>query len=73
MFGKLGLSFAVVSLLLGSILLYDAVSRSDLNQTATIIGGAAFFSLGLVTLLLIAKDWSKWKKQNKDAGRSISD
>ncbi len=31
MLDKLGLSFAVVSLLLGTVLLYDAVSRSDLT------------------------------------------
>ena len=73
MLDKLGLSFAIVSLLLGIILLYDAVSRSDLTQTARVIGGAVFFSLGLVTLSLVAKDWSKWRKHHKEAGRSIPD
>lgn len=73
MLDKLGLFFAVVSLLMGSILLYDAVSRSDLTQTARVIGGAVFFALGLVTLTLVAKDWSKWRKHHKDTGRSISD
>jgi len=72
MLDKLGLSFAVVSLLLGSILLYDVVSRSDLTQTARLIGGAVFFTLGLVTLSLVVKDWSKWRKHHKDVGRSIS-
>jgi uncharacterized membrane protein len=73
MLDKLSLFFAVVSLLMGSILLYDAVSKSDLTQTARVIGGAVFFALGLVTLTLVAKDWSKWRKHHKDAGRSISD
>jgi uncharacterized membrane protein len=73
MLDKLGLSFAVVSLLLGTILLYDAVSRSDLTQTARVIGGAVFFALGLVTLTLVARDWSKWRKHHKEAERSISD
>jgi len=45
MLDKLGLSFAVVFLLLGSILLYDAVSKSDLTQTARVIGGAVFLAL----------------------------
>lgn len=72
MLDKLGLSFAVVSLLMGTILLYDAVSRSDLTQTVRVIGGAVFFALGLVTFALVAKDWSKWRKNHKDAGRSIS-
>ncbi len=72
MLDKLGLSFAVVFLLLGSMLLYDAVSKSDLTQTARVIGGAVFLALGLVTLSMVAKDWSKWRKHHKDAGRSIS-
>jgi len=72
MLDKLGLSFAVVFLLLGSILLYGAVSKSDLTQTARVIGGAVFLALGLVTLSMVAKDWSKWRKHHKDAGRSIS-
>lgn len=72
MLDKLGLSFAIVSLLLGSILLHDAVSESDLNQTARVICGALFFALGLVTLVLVAKDWSKWRKHLKDDGRSVS-
>jgi len=72
MLDKLGLSFAVVFLLLGSILLYDAFSKSDLTQTVRVIGGAVFLALGLVTLSLVAKDWSKWRKHYKDAGRSIS-
>jgi len=72
MLDKLGLSFAVVFLLLGSMLLYDAVSKSDLTQTARVIGGAVFLALGLVTLSMVAKDWSKWRKHHKDSGRSIS-
>lgn len=73
MLDKLGLSFAVVSLLIGTILLYDAVSMSDLTQTVRVIGGAALVALGLVTLSLVAKDWSKGRKYRKDAERSISD
>jgi len=72
MLDKLGLSFAVVSLLLGTIPLYDAVSRSDLTQTARVIGGAVFFALGLGTLTLVAKDWSKWREHHKEDKRSIS-
>jgi hypothetical protein len=73
MLDKLGLSFGVMSLLLGTILLYDAVSRSDLTQTAMVIAGAVFFALGLVTLTLVAIDWSKWRKHRKEDERSISD
>lgn len=72
MLDKLGLSFAFLSLLMGTYLLYDAVSRSDPTQMPMVIGGAAFFSLGLVTISLVARDWWEWRKRHKDAGRSVS-
>ena len=46
MLDKLGLAYALAFLLLGGVLLYDAVSVSDLSQTAKVIAGAAFFALG---------------------------
>jgi hypothetical protein len=73
MLNKLGLAFALVSLLLGTVLLYDAVSVSDLTQTSKVIGGAVFFALGLVTISLIAKDWWDWRRQYKKAGGSTPD
>ena len=70
MLDKLGLGFALSSLLLGTALLYDAVSVSDLSQTAKVIAGAVFFALGLVTVSLLVKDWWEWKKREKNAARS---
>lgn len=70
MLDKLGLGFALASLLLGGVLLYDAVSVSDLSQTVKVIAGAVFFALGLVTISLLAKDWWEWRKHNKNAARS---
>jgi hypothetical protein len=72
MLDKLGLSFAFLSLLMGTFLLYDAVSRSDPNQMAMVIGGAVFFALGLVTISLIARDWWEWRKRHKNARRFVS-
>ena len=67
MLNKLGVTFALASLLLGAVLLYDTVPAPDLTQTAKVIAGAVFFALGLVTISLIAKDWWEWRKRNKGA------
>ncbi|PYT72857.1 MAG: hypothetical protein DMG39_08375 [Acidobacteria bacterium] len=73
MLDKLGLAFALASLLLGAVLLCDAVSVSDVSQTAKVIGGALFFALGLVTIFLLMKDWWGWRKHEKNAARSAPD
>ena len=72
MLDKLGLAFALASLLLGSVLLYDAVSVSDLSQTIKVIAGAVFFALGLVTISLLAKSWWEWMKHEKNSARSAA-
>lgn len=69
MLDKLGLGFALASLLLGAVLLYDAVSVSDLSQTIKVIAGAVFLALGLVTISLLAKDWWEWRKREKNPRR----
>lgn len=71
MLNKLGLSFACVFLLIGTTPLYDAVSTSDATQTATVIGGAVSFSLGLVTMSLIAKDCREWRRHYKKDKTSV--
>lgn len=70
MLDKLGMGFALASLLLGGVLLYDAVSVSDLSQTVKVIAGAVFFALGLVTISLLLKDWWEWRTREKNAARS---
>ncbi len=70
MLDKLGLAFALASLLLGAVLLYDAVSVSDLSQTAKVIAGAVFFALGLVTISLLARNWWEWRKYVRNQARS---
>lgn len=72
MLDKLGLAFALASLLLGAVLLYDAVSSSDLSQTAKVIAGGVFFALGLVTISLLARDWWEWRKHVKNQARSAA-
>jgi hypothetical protein len=70
MVDKLGLGFALASLLLGGVLLYDAVSVSDLSQTMKVLAGAVFFALGLVTISLLAKDWWQMRKRERNPARS---
>lgn len=70
MLDKLGLGFALASLFLGAILLYDAVSVSDISQTVKVIAGAVFFALGLVTISLLLKNWWEWRKHEKNSERS---
>ena len=72
MLDKLALAFAVVSLSLGSVLLFDSVSASDLTQTAKVIGGAVFFALGLVTISIVAKNQWEWRKHYKEPAKSGS-
>lgn len=65
-----GLAFALASLLLGAVLLYDAVFFTERTQTAGLIAGAVFLALGLVTISLLAKNW--WElKHNKKVARSV--
>lgn len=73
MLNRLGFSFALLSLLLGSFLLYDAAPRSDPTQRSMVIGGAFFLALGLVTISLVTRDWWEWRRHNKNAARSVSD
>jgi tellurite resistance protein TehA-like permease len=60
-----GLFFVVVLGFGGAALLHESVSATDAVQTAHIIAGAALISLGLVTLVLIAKNWLHWRKHYK--------
>jgi len=63
------LCFASICVLIGAVLLYDGVSTSDVTQTARVIAGAAFLSLGLMALWLTMKRWVQWKRDYKNGGR----
>lgn len=52
---------AFLFLVVGSVLLFDDLSISDVTQTGAIIGGATFLSLGLITLWIGVKNW--WKSK----------
>ena len=60
---------AFLFFVIGAALLYDGVSTSDLTQTAKIIGGASFLSLGLVSLWIGVKNWWKGRTDYKEYGK----
>jgi uncharacterized membrane protein len=60
---------ACLFFVIGAALLYDGVSTSDLTQTAKIIGGASFLSLGLVSLWIGVKNWWKERTDYKEYGK----
>jgi hypothetical protein len=62
MLNKLGVIFAFLCFFAGTILLSDPISKPDTTQTAKVLGGAVLFSVGLVTISLVAREWWEWKK-----------
>lgn len=59
----LGLFIGLVFLIIGAALLYNGVSHSDASQSAAIIGGATFLSLGSVVLWTLLKKWWEWRRE----------
>jgi hypothetical protein len=58
--------FSVIILTIGAALLYDGISTSGPSQTASTISGAAFVSLGLMSIWFALKNWLKWKRAYKE-------
>jgi len=58
---------ALLFLIAGAVLLSDSFSTSDPTQTAKVIGGATFLSLGLVSLWFGMKNWWKWRSVYKES------
>jgi uncharacterized membrane protein len=58
--------FASLFLIVGALLFSNGVSTSDLNQTAKVIGGAIFLSLGLVSMWFGVKNWRKSRIASKE-------
>ena len=66
MLNKLGITAAIVFLIIGLTLLFDPFSGADTNQTGRILSGATLVSLGLMTFLLVGKDWWHWRRHYKN-------
>ena len=69
---KFGFSVGLGVLAIGMVLLYQAVFEANASgQVGEVISGALFFSLGLITVSLIVKNWWDWKRSLKDADRPV--
>jgi hypothetical protein len=54
--------FVLARLLIAAWLLYGAVSGREHLQTE-VIAGAMLLSVGVVTSVLLLRDWMKWKRE----------
>lgn len=59
----LGLVFGLIVLIAGAALLYNGLTNADATQSATIIAGATFLSLGATILWNLLKDWWGWRRE----------
>jgi len=62
----LPLFFALLLLVVGSLLLNDGISKSDISQTVKVITGAMLLSLGLISICIAVKNWWKVKRIYKE-------
>ena len=65
----MGITSAIILLLIGVALLYGPVVRQDARQTAQLLVGATLVAFGLLAILLIARDWLEEKRQYKNASK----
>ena len=62
----LGLFFGLTFLIAGAVLLYNGMSNDYASQSAAIIGGATFLSLGAVVMWIRLRDWWEWRKEYRE-------
>jgi len=63
MLDDLRLFFGLIFLIAGAVLLYNGVSNNDASQSATIIGGATFLSLGSTVMWTVLRNWWEWRRE----------
>ena len=61
MLGPISIISALALLFAGAWLLYDGVSGRDAQ--IEIIAGATLLSVGVVSSVLLLRDWIKWKRE----------
>jgi uncharacterized membrane protein HdeD (DUF308 family) len=66
MLDNLRLSFGILSLLVGLVLLYEGTSSSRVIQPPTLVAGAVFISLGFISVWFVAKNWLEMRKYFKN-------
>lgn len=65
MLDNFGLTIGFICLALGGILLYDGLVMQEAAQPLDLIGGAALFSLGAMTIGLMIKNKLEWRRNYK--------
>ena len=77
MLDDLGIGFASICFLFGTVLLFVAISQPSRDQTLTVVGGAFLLSLGMVAVLRVLanklKGWRNYKRyrERTDGGFQI--
>ena len=72
MIDALGFASGFISILIGGILVHDAVSTVSPNETAVLIGGALLLSVGLVGVSRAGRSWLEWRRTLKGDENSPS-
>ena len=65
MLDDLGVGFATICFLFGTILLFVAISDPHRDQTLTVVGGALLLSLGMVAAWRVLVNKLKWWRAYK--------
>jgi hypothetical protein len=65
MIDALGFASGFISILIGGILVHDAISRVGANESAVLMGGALLLSVGLVGVSRAGRSWLEWRRALK--------
>ena len=65
MLDDLGVGFASICFLFGTVLLFAAISQPSRDQTLTVIGGASLLSLGMMAVWRLLANKLKWWRDYK--------
>jgi uncharacterized BrkB/YihY/UPF0761 family membrane protein len=65
MLDDLGIGFALICFLFGTVLLFVAISQPSRDQTLTVVGGAFLLSLGVVAVWRVLASKLKWWRDYK--------
>ncbi len=64
--GVLPLFVVLLLLIVGSLLLNEGISKSDISQTVRVIIGAMLLSLGLINICVSVTNWWRIKRIYKE-------
>jgi len=62
----LGLLFALLFVTIGVALLSDSGTQSNAQETALMLFGASFLSIGLLSLALTVRSWMSWNRKSRE-------